>query len=169
MSLRLLLVLGLGSLALVPLRAEVSWVNYKGGTGLPKTALVAGEEDGRNKGLRWFVCRVPYNGIMMVGKAGEKTCNFPIASESRGRRREEFEVAVESGKGVWGPPKPGFTGALQAGTEAGKPIIVCRAKFSYEGTVIGYHAGQVVGDSCTAEFSQKIVSSKVYDVYYSGK
>lgn len=154
---------------MLPLRAEVTWVKYKGGTGLPKKTVFAGAEDGKNKGLRWFVCRVPYNGVMMAGKAGEKTCNFAVTAENRGRRREEFEVAVESGKGVWGHPKAGFKGALQAGTAEGKPIIVCRANFSNDGATIGIHAGQVSGDSCVAEFSQKIVSSKSFDVYYPGK
>lgn len=154
--------------AVLPVGARVSWVKYKGGTGLPKNAVLAGVEDGRNKGLRWFVCRVPYNGVMMAGKGGEKTCNFPVAAENRGRRREEFEVAVESGTGTWGAPKPKFAGALDAGT-AGKPLIVCRAKFSADGRDIGTHAGQVAGDSCIAEFSQKVVSSKTFEVYYPGR
>jgi len=157
------------ALSLLPLRAAVTWQPYKGGTGLPKTTVFAGAEDGKNKGLRWFVCRVPYNGVMMVGKAGEKTCNFAVPSESRGRRREEFEIAVESSTGTWGPAKPGFKGALQAGPATGKPLIPCRATFTNEGATIGIHAGVVSGDTCQAEFSQKIVTSKTYEVYYPGK
>lgn len=169
MPLRLALFVGLGSLTLLPLPAQVTWVKYKGGTGLPKEVVVAGVEEGRNKGLRWVVCRVPYNGVMMAGKGGEKTCNFAVAAENRGRRREEFDVAVEAGKGSWGPPRARFAGALQAGTVEGKPLIVCRAKFDSDGAAIGIHAGQVSGNSCIAEFSQKVVSSKSFEVYYPGK
>ncbi len=169
MPFRFALLVGLGVLTALSLPAQVTWVKYKGGTGLPKDVVVAGVEEGRNKGLRWVVCRVPYNGVMTAGKGGEKTCNFAVAAENRGRRREEFEVAVETGKGSWGTPRARFAGALQAGTVDGKPLIVCRARFDSEGTGIGVHAGQVSGDSCIAEFSQKVVSSKTFEVYYPGK
>jgi len=126
--------------------AEVYWVGSSRGEPLPPNALLG-----------------VHSGKLIGG-----SCNIPFA----GRENEvaRYEVAVATG-GAWGPPSPGYAGALVGGYEPGRTLYVCRVNYRepITGGYLdrGFHPGKVVDGKCNFGWGgREIDSYSNFEVFY---
>jgi len=149
--------------------AEVYWVGSSRGEPLPPNALLGGIEGvGPNRGAHLHVCRAILADSVHSGKLIGGSCNIPFA----GRENEvaRYEVAVATG-GAWGPPSPGYAGALVGGYEPGRTLYVCRVNYRepITGGYLdrGFHPGKVVDGKCNFGWGgREIDSYSNFEVFY---
>jgi hypothetical protein len=114
------------------------WTATSSGAALPQQAVQGGYDSrvNPNQPTILYICRASLVGGIWPGKDFQGRCyigwdgkNFPMNS---------YEVLVGSGE-QWGPPAPGFSGALVAGrSDHNENVYICRVEYEKFGRQLGY-------------------------------
>jgi hypothetical protein len=126
------------------------WTAMSNGTPLPAGSAQGGYDSFPNRQLvLLYICRAELLGAVLPGKLFGGACY--IGWDGREFPLNSYEILVGAGT-QWGPPAPGFAGALVGGTGIHREnVYICRVEFQN----YGLHVGYTVGDTCNIGWGGK--------------
>lgn len=141
--------------------ANLSWKAGAGGS-VPSGAIAGGSEPGRTL----WVCRANYNGGTHPGKIVAQNCN--IGYGGREITLRNYEVLTGNSSALrWVGASNGAipAGAVAGGSEPGRTLYVCRARYNN-----GVHPGKVVARNCNIGWggAERLINSYEVLVASSG-
>lgn len=127
--------------------------------GLPRGAYQASVYDGRPG----YVCRGSHAGGLHPGKVVAGRCNIGYGGKEL--RLSRYQVLLEPPRGPPPPPpglswqSPGTAGAVVAGREGSRNLVVCRGRHKSE-----WHPGKVVAGRCNIGYGGREILTTSYQV-----
>ena len=137
--------------------AGMAWTEpWSSARGEPVTSRGAAGNEGSGQAI--FACRGSHQGGTHLGKlVSDRKCHVGYGGQVV--KLDYYElITVDSG--VWGPPTDPAN-ALAPGSEAGKPLHLCRARYSG-----GVHPGKLVSDKCNIAFGNTEIEVAPYELLY---
>ena len=138
------------------LAGMVSIEPWSSARGTPVTSRGAAGNEGSGQGI--FACRGSHQGGVYLGKqVSDGKCHVGYGGQVV---KLDYYDLISVDSGVWGgPTNP--QNALAPGTEAGKPVLLCRARYSG-----GVHPGKVVSGKCGIAFGNTEIQVAPYELLY---
>ena len=132
---------------------NVKWAASTGG--LPADAFIGGSENNGSRKLA--VCRAAYKGGTHPGKVVAGKCN--IGWGGKEIVIGKFEVMTNKGVTLAWVKGPSAKGMIIGGSERGRSLPVCRAKYKS-----GTHPGKVVAGKCNIGWGGKEIVLSTFEV-----
>ncbi|MEZ4630710.1 MAG: DUF3421 domain-containing protein [Deinococcales bacterium] len=136
-------------------QASYSWTTVSLLSGLPRNAVIGGQEAGQSL----YICRANYDDGVFPGKVVGPSCKIGYAGGEISV--VGYQVLVGEG-GTWAKPEITLEGALVVGQDKrGNQQILCRANFR------GIHPGRVVENRCNIAYGGRELVVEDFEVLYS--
>ena len=133
-----------------------AWIAAEEGEAIPRDAVRGARETDRAPN---WVCRARYEGGVHPGRWVGGLCHVGYGGKEVVLQR--YEVLAGARDGWWGAPKSGPDAGFEAGSEKGRPLVLCRADYRGE-----LNPGKVVSGVCNFGWGGREISADRYEVFH---